>query len=134
VGAEVVIVRPQGEVAGPVLPEESGAAEILRVNLRDIQLGQLKKNIQLRPNDTIFVSAAAKVYVTGEVRNPGGFTFLPGITVRQAISMAGGLSPDGSSSRLEVVRTAGSKTSKSKIGIDEVVQPGDTIVVRAKLF
>ncbi len=134
VGAEVVIVRPPGEVNGPVLPDASGAAEIMRVNLREIQMGQLKKNVQLHANDTIFVSAAAKVYVTGEVRNPGGFPFQAGITVRQAISMAGGLSPDGSSSRLEVVRAAGPKASKTKIGIDDVVQPGDTIIVKAKLF
>jgi polysaccharide export outer membrane protein len=133
VGAEVVIVRPSGPVIGPVLPEASGNSEILRVNLFDIQMGQLSKNVQLRSNDTVFVSAA-KVFVTGEVRSPGSFPYQPGITVRQAISMAGGLSPDGSSSRLQVVRSAGSKTTRSKLGIDDLVRPGDTIVVRAKLF
>lgn len=31
------------------------------------------------------------VYVTGEVANPGAFAFTPGLTVRQAIALAGGL-------------------------------------------
>jgi polysaccharide export outer membrane protein len=133
VGAEVVVVRPPAEVNGPVA-EEGGSAEILRVNLRDIQMGQGEKKVQLQPNDRIFVSAAAKIYITGEVRAPGAFLFQAGITVRQAISLAGGLSLDGSSSRVQVVRKAGSGTTRSKIGIDELVQPADTIVVRAKMF
>jgi polysaccharide export outer membrane protein len=133
--AEVVIVRPAGSVAGPVLPEQAaGTAEVIRVDLRDIQMGQLDRNVFLRPNDTVFVAQAAKVYVTGEVRNPGAHVFTPGLTVRQAIGMAGGLGPDGSSSRLRVVRVVDGRTREIKIRLDDPLQSGDTIVVKAKLF
>jgi polysaccharide export outer membrane protein len=134
VGVEVLIVRPSGEVAGPVLPAEGVTAEILRVDLRDIQMGQLQKNIPLRPNDTVFVGPPAKVFVTGEVRSAGAVPFQPGITARQAITLAGGLSPDGSTGRLQVVRMVGGKSKTSNIGIDDAVQAGDTLVVRARLF
>ena len=91
-------------------------------------------NVALRPNDTVFIPQAPKVFVSGEVRNPGAYPFSPGTTVRQAISLAGGLSEDGSSGRIRVVRQVEGKTTQLKIKLDEPVLPGDTIVVKAKLF
>jgi len=142
-GAEVVVVRPHGEVQGPVLPSQvagtasgdaSATADVIRINLPDIQAGDLTKNIVLRPNDTVFVPQAPKVFVSGEVRNPGAYPFAPGTTVRQAISLAGGLTEDGSSGRIRVVRSVEGKSRELKIKIDEPIQPGDTIVVKSKLF
>lgn len=143
-GSEVVVVRPLAEVTGPILPTEAviGAdgggtkkrAEVIRVNVRDIQAGDLDKNVLLQPNDTVFVPQAPKVFVSGEVRTPGAYPFLPGTTVRQAISLAGGLTNDGSSGRIRVVREVEGKTKEVKIKLDDPIQPGDTIVVKAKLF
>jgi polysaccharide export outer membrane protein len=141
-GAEVVIVRPKGDVQGPVLPNQAGdgrlvapgLADVIRVNMRDIQAGDLTKNVALRPNDTVFIPQAPKVFVSGEVRNPGAYPFNPGTTVRQAISLAGGFSEDGSSGRIRVVREIAGKATQVKIKLDEPVLPGDTIVVKAKLF
>ena len=139
-GAEVVIVRPHGEVQGPVLPNQVGegpasaSAEVIRVSMPDIQAGDLTKNVLLRPNDTVFVPLAPKVFVSGEVRNPGAYPFTPGTTVRQAISLAGGLTEDGSSGRIRVVRTVEGKSRELKIKLEDAIQPGDTIVVKSKLF
>lgn len=143
-GAEVVVVRPLAEATGPILPTEVGSeaeggpakklAEVIRVNVRDIQAGDLEKNVLLQPNDTVFVPQAPKVFVSGEVRTPGAYPFLPGTTVRQAISLAGGLTSDGSSGRIRVVREVEGKTREVKIKLDDPVEPGDTIVVKAKLF
>ncbi|HET8646367.1 MAG TPA: polysaccharide biosynthesis/export family protein [Vicinamibacteria bacterium] len=137
-GPEVIIVRPRREVEGPLLPEqvsgEGKDAEVIRVNVREIQMGRLAQNVVLKPKDTVFVTEAPKVFVSGEVRSPGAYAFRSGITVRQAISLAGGLTPDGSTGRLRVVREVAGKTRELKIRIDDPVQPGDTIVVKAKLF
>lgn len=141
--AEVIVVRPLAEVTGPVLPTEVAEgegdpekkrAEVMRVNIRDIQAGELEKNLALRPNDTVFVPQAPKVFVSGEVRNPGAYPFIPGTTVRQAVSLAGGFTPDGSQGRIRVVREVEGKTKEVKIKLDEPIQAGDTIVVKAKLF
>jgi len=145
-GAEVVIVRPRGPVAGPLVPPDlsgSGAADnpdiasqadLIRVNIRDIQMGQLDKNVLVKPNDTLFVTQAARIFVTGEVRSPGAITFWPGATVRKAINTAGGFSADAATGRIRVVREVEGKTKELKIGLDDPVLPGDTIVVKAKLF
>lgn len=134
--SEVVVVRPRTQTASPVLPSEVDRqrAEVIRVNVRDIQAGDIEKNIPLQPNDTVFVPVAPKVYVSGEVRSPGAFAFAPGLTVRQLISMAGGFSEDASSGRIRVVRQIDGKAKELKVKLDDAVQSGDTIVVKAKLF
>jgi polysaccharide export outer membrane protein len=142
-GAEVVIVRPKIAVTGPLVPvdltgaptgDSTDQADLIRVNIRDIQMGQLDKNVLVRPNDTVFVTQAARIFVTGEVKTPGAITYWPGATVRKAINTAGGFSADAATGRLRVVREVEGKTKELKISIDDPVQPGDTIIVKAKLF
>ena len=142
-GVEVVIVRPKIAVSGPLVPvdltgaptgDSTDQADLIRVNIRDIQMGQLDKNVLVRPNDTVFVTQAARIFVTGEVKTPGAITYWPGATVRKAINTAGGFSADAATGRLRVVREVDGKTKELKIGLDDPVQPGDTIIVKAKLF
>jgi polysaccharide export outer membrane protein len=142
-GVEVVIVRPKIAVSGPLVPvdltgaptgDSTDQADLIRVNIRDIQMGQLDKNVLVRPNDTVFVTQAARIFVTGEVKTPGAIVYWPGATVRKAINTAGGFSADAATGRLRVVREVDGKTKELKIGLDDPVQPGDTIIVKAKLF
>jgi polysaccharide export outer membrane protein len=132
-GSEVIVVRPTGEVQGPTMPG-SGTTDVIHIDIRELQASNLAKNVRLRPNDTVFVPQAPKVFVSGEVKNPGGFPFVPGQTVRQLISLAGGFTEDGSESRIRVVREIDRKPKEIKIKLDEPVKAGDTIVVKARLF
>jgi polysaccharide export outer membrane protein len=145
-GAEVIVVRPAPDaaVSGPVLPtqvaegaeakEGQAKAEVFRINVRDIQAGELEKNVELRPKDTVFVPQAPKMFVSGEVRNPGAYPWFPGMTARQLISMAGGLSPEGSDGRLKIVREVDGASKEYGIKLDDLVKAGETLVVRRRLF
>ena len=148
-GSEVVIVRPRTPVDRPVLPPEAAApgakvatkgtagappAEVLRVDMRAIRAGQLDQNLMLRPNDTVFVPEATRFFVSGEVRNPGSFPFNKGLTVRQAVSLAGGFSEDASTKSPRIVRDVLGKPKEMKVKLDDPIQPGDTVVIKARLF
>jgi polysaccharide export outer membrane protein len=140
-GSEVVVVRSAAPVDRPVLPTNvpaggggSARAEVLKVDMRDVQAGRLEKNLLLRPNDTVFVPPASRIYVSGEVRNPGSFAFTSGLTARQAISLAGGFNEDASKGSPHVVREISGKTQNVKVKLDDKLLPGDTVVVKAKLF
>ena len=145
-GAEVVVVRPQqgANVKGPILPTEVAGtegtaaanqqAQVFRVAVGQIQQGHMEQNIALEPNDTVFVPQAPKVFVTGEVRNAGAYGWFPGLTARQLISLAGGLTPDGSDGRLKVVRDLNGQSKEQGIKLDAPIHPGDTLVVRRRLF
>jgi len=138
-GTAVVVVRPRFAATRPLLPAEvggeagpAGQAEVIRVDLRDIQAGDLGKNIVLMPKDTVFVPAAPKVFVSGRVKNPGAYPFDPGTTVRQAVSLAGGEAVKAN--RIRVVREVEGRAQELKVGLDDLIRPGDTIVVRGRLF
>ncbi|HEY7513172.1 MAG TPA: polysaccharide biosynthesis/export family protein [Vicinamibacteria bacterium] len=144
-GSEVVVVRPAAPVGGPVLPADvskasaaTGAAaaraDVLRVNLREIQAGKLDQNLVLQANDTVFVPEATRIYVTGEVRNPGAFPYRSDLTVRQAVGLAGGFTEDASTGSARLVREVNGSTRTLKVKLEERLLPGDTIVVKAKLF
>ena len=136
-GTEAVVVRARDPEARPLLPAEAAAAgpeaaEVIRVDLRDIEAGDLAQNVALQPRDTVFVPAAPQVFVSGRVPNPGGYRFTPGTTVRQAVSMAGGTAR--SAGRIQILREIGGRAQPVAAGLDDIVQPGDTIVVRGGLF
>jgi len=87
-----------------------------------------------------------KVYVTGQVRNRGGFEIPAGetLTVSKAILNAGGFSDFSDKKHVRLIRKTaqGERTfivnvldvwDKSRLDEDIVVQPDDTIVVPARL-
>lgn len=129
-GHEVLILHPRRPTAdSPTLPENSDA-EVQRVILRDLQAGKLAANVTIRDGDTVFVPKADRFYVTGNVRNPGAYILEPNMTVLQAISMAGGQTDRGSTRRLRIIRNK----KEFDVKPDDIVQPGDTIVVRQRLL
>ena len=107
---------------------------MLRVNLREVQAGRLDRNLALRANDTVFVPEATRFFVTGEVRNPGAFPYRSDLTVRQAVGLAGGFTEDASTGGARLVREVNGITRTIKVKLEDRLQPGDTIVVKAKLF
>jgi polysaccharide export outer membrane protein len=134
-GTEVLVLHPRDPVAGePTLPDQQRDAEVATVNLREIQDGRLSRNVAIRDGDTIFVPKAQRFFVVGLVRNAGSYVLERNMTVLQAISTAGGITERGSTRRLRIVRIEGGKRREVDAKPTDLVQPGDTIVVRQRLL
>lgn len=134
---EAVIVRlPAGKAASaPVLPNQEDSSEVVHVNIRDLQSGQLSQNMALQDGDTIFVPRAETIYVFGQVRNPGAYPLRTrDTTVLQALSLAGGMTERGSTSRIKIVRIVDGKKVELKVKLGDPVQPGDTLIVQERFF
>lgn len=134
---EVMIVRPSTGSAGsgPVMPDQQKDATVIHVNVRDLQAGKLSQNVALRDGDTLVVPRAQSVFVFGQVKTPGAYSITHGTTVLQALSLAGGVSDRGSTGRVYIVRTeADGKKRETKVKLTDVVQPGDTLVVKERFF
>ena len=54
--------------------------------------------------------------------------------MRQLVSVAGGLTPEGTLGRLRVIRDREGEAKQEKIGTDDPIEPGDTLIVKRKLF
>jgi polysaccharide export outer membrane protein len=128
---EVVILRSNGSSTGtPILPGQGDeAAEVLKIDLRELASGALSTNVALRDGDTVFVPTSEVVYVFGHVRNPGGYPMKKGTTVLQALSLAGGVTDRGSTARIKVVRSIDGKRKEVGVKLTDLVQPFDTIIV-----
>ena len=75
-------------------------------------------NVPLYPGDTVMVSKAGIVYVTGAVIKPGGFVMENAhMTVLQAVAMAQGATSTASLDKAEVIRNAGQGSKPEEIPI-----------------
>ena len=133
-GAEVLVLKPGERTAGDGPLTVEAATDTVRVSLAELQEGRLSANITIREGETIFVPGAEKFYVSGYVRSPGAYTYERGMTVLQALTLAGGVSDKGSTRGLKAQRLVIGKKKEVKLKVTSPIQPGDTIVVRQRFL
>ncbi len=135
---EIVVLRakePSADRQQPVLPDAQNTAELVRVSINDLQSGKFKANIALEDGDTIFIPKAERIFVTGFVRSPGSYVWERGMTVLQAVSLAGGVTERGSNRRLKVIRILPNGQRKEVgVKLEDQVHAGDTIIVPQRLL
>jgi polysaccharide export outer membrane protein len=133
---EAIIVHPTAPSANePTLPDRNPAAQTDHVDLRAMQNGVVTPTIVLHDGDTIFVPRAESVYVFGFVRNPGAYPLQQKQTsVLQALSLAGGVTERGATTRIRIVREVNGKKKELKVQLTDIVQPGDTIIIAERIF
>ena len=122
---EAVIVRQ----ANPMVvqsenPSEAAAQEstdqVVRVDLRELENGDLSQNVGLRGGDTVFVLRAESVYVFGQVREPGAYPLRQrNTTVLQALSLAGGVTDRASTGRIRIVRIVGDEREEIRVELTD---------------
>lgn len=110
-----------------------GDAAVTHVNWKDLQLGK-GVDVGLQDGDLINVPKAQTFYIYGQVKNAGTYVFEPGITVQQALAMAGGLTDRGSDRRIRATRFVKGKSLEIALKLNDKVQPGDTITVDQRFF
>jgi len=102
--------------------------------------------VQVKPGDVISVEQefgtnsennSAFVYLHGEVKNPGAYEFVRGLTVEKAVVLAGGFSLRASKKRISITREVPNQLvpqTIKKAKLFEPVQPDDIIDVGASWF
>jgi polysaccharide export outer membrane protein len=136
-GTEALVVRAGGKTPSATQPPDASASNVVKVNLDALQHGDLTQNVLLEPGDMVFVPRAEPqppVYVTGQVNRPGAYQVTKGTTVLQALAEAGGITDRASTGRITIVRLVQGKHVEVKASLQDLVQPGDTIVVRRRFF
>jgi len=109
--------------------------KIMEIDRQSLIEGKASLNIAIEDGDYIIVEKAEPFYVEGEVRRGGKFNYEDGITLIQAISMAGGFSPKASTTKVKIIRTIGGKKMiLEKVNMDQLVYPEDVIIVPESFF
>lgn len=116
--------------AADYLVVRSADGQDRRVLVRDLATGNLDQDPLVKAGDKIYSPVAETYFIYGQVNSSGSYTLTSDMTVRKAIAKGGGLTESGSDKKVEVQR-AGKKT---KVKLDDPIQPGDVLVVGERLF
>jgi polysaccharide export outer membrane protein len=81
------------------------------------------------PNVTVQIDTYRPFYIQGAVKSGGQFPYVPGMTIRAAVSTAGGYSDTANRNRATIYRKQGEQMIKTNVGLDFPIYPGDTIVI-----
>lgn len=100
-----------------------------------VKTGEMHKNLQLKTDDVIYVERAPRFYIYGEVQHPGTYKLERNMTVIQALSVGGGLSPRGTDRGVRLKRRDADGTLREITAKHEdIVQTDDVVYVRESLF
>jgi polysaccharide biosynthesis/export protein VpsN len=130
---ERVRLSDAGTVSFPVLGELK--VKGLTVGALEEQITRgLKGRYLVNPQVTVSIEEYRPFFVNGMVEKPGGYSFSPGMTVRKAISLAGGFKERASRDKINIIRDDDAKQTPKKVDLNATVLPGDIVTVEESFF
>ena len=95
----------------------------------------LKGDFLVDPKVSVAVVEYRPFFINGQVKNPGSFPYQPGMTVRKAIALAGGLTERASERGITLI-PEGQRDRKQgrSVGLDEAVGPGEIVTIDESFF
>ena len=134
------LIRPDGKFSFPLTGEVDAAGR----TAAEIELELTQKLITYIPEAVVTVSVTGlqgnRIYVIGQVSQPGTFVMNPQLTVLQALSLAGGTTPFASVDQIIVVRGRGDDQRAIRFAYSEIsrgrnlqqnieLESGDVVIV-----
>ncbi|WP_234406256.1 polysaccharide export protein EpsE [Methylobacillus glycogenes] len=129
-------VSPEGGDLITLVHNVDGKAVRDQIDLADMmRTGDLSKNIRVAGGDIIYVERFDKFYIYGQVQRASHYRLEHEMTVLQALSVGGGLSPRGTEKGVKIKRRDASGhieviTAKH----DDLIKPNDVIYVQESFF
>jgi polysaccharide export outer membrane protein len=99
-------------------PEDLPEYDLLKVNINGLLRGHPEQNAAISPGDIINIPTTDIFFVSGEVRAPGTFPLREGTTLRQAISMAQGITFKAAAARGIIFREDPATGKREEVKID----------------
>ena len=128
-----VAISDAGTIIYPFLGEVTlGGLSIGEAS--DFITAQLADGWLISPSVNIRIIRYRQSYIHGEVSEPGGYDYQPGLTLQQAVALAGGFTARASGSRFFIQSEESSSGTGVRADLDSGVQPGDTIIIQESFF
>lgn len=87
----------------------------------------------ISPGDIITVAEYKRVFINGQVKNPGSYPFKAGLTLRKVITLAGGFTQRAQTGNGYVISEDDDQEPK-EIDLEDTVSPGDIITIKQSFF
>jgi len=129
---ERVPITDTGTIAIPFVGDITAAGRTT-AQIQQAIIEGLRPDYLIDPKVTVSIVEYRPFFVTGEVERPGSIPYQPGLTLRQAITIAGGLTERASTTRITVI-SQGNEGTPVRIDMNYLIKPGDTITVEESFF
>lgn len=135
-----VAVQPDGKISFPLV----GVMDAAGSTVEDVQNRVGERLSQFIPDPVVTVSISEirgnRIYILGQVQNPGQFIMNPMIDVMQALALAGGTTPFAELNDIKILRRSGESQTLIEFRYADiargrnlqqniVLQSGDVIIV-----
>jgi len=127
-------VDAAGNITFPLLGLVRAGGLTVEELTRDL-VERLDRDYLVNPKVSVEVLNFRPIFVIGQVTAPGSYPYSAGMTVRQAVALAGGYTRRASTSSMVIIRQDGSGgTAELEATEDTSVLPGDTIEIERRFL
>jgi protein involved in polysaccharide export with SLBB domain len=128
------IVNDQGAVSLPLAGSVGLANKTLGEAEAAVAVALVERQVAVNPSVSMQVVKYRPFFVLGEVQKPGSYSFQPGLSVLQVISIAGGYTFRADRKAYGISRRVDGQVVKGRADETTLVQPGDTVIVYEAWF
>ena len=130
---EKIRLTDAGTISYPVLGE---------LHVRGKTVGDLEKMVTdglrgrylVNPRVSVSIDEYRPFFINGQVQKGGSYPYQPGLTIRKAVTIAGGFKERASLSKIFVVRDGDPSNTPVKVDLNTPIHPGDMITVEESFF
>lgn len=127
------LIDGSGNISMPFV-KTIAVAGMTTVQVENLIAARLRNGYLRAPQVSVQVTTLRPFYILGEVTTSGSFAYQPGITVQNAIAIAGGYNTRANQDYVLITRKNATGTATHKAPVTTQVYPGDIIYVRERWF
>jgi polysaccharide export outer membrane protein len=127
------LVDGSGNIQFPLIGQVKAAGKTVP-QLQNTLIAALSKGFLVNPSVSIEVTSARPFYILGEVKAPGQYPYVMGMSVITAVALAGGYTFRADESDVYIRRAGADKEKEYPASEKTKVQPGDIIRVPERFF
>ncbi len=127
------LVDGAGNISMPYI-RTTQVAGLTAAGIEGVIAGRLRNGFLRNPSVSVQVTTLRPFFILGEVNVAGSFAYQPGMSVQNAVAIAGGYSPRADQGAVLVTRKNINGTATFKVPVTTQIYPGDIIYIRERWF
>ncbi len=126
-------VNGQGFISLPLVGQVKVIGQTT-VEVQTLLTQKYGKDYLVNPNISVEVTNYRPFFIIGEVNHPGSYPYVNGMTVINAVALAGGYTPRANHDRIKIKHGSDTSDQEQEVKEDSAVLPGDVIQVPERFF
>jgi len=126
-------VDGNGQLSLPLIQDMDAANKTLNeleVDITNALMPDYLKN----PRVSVEILSYRPFYIVGEVKEPGSYPYVSGMTVINGVALAGGFTYRAQKTRIKIIRDRTDTKQELEASADTEVMPGDVIEIGERFF